>query len=231
MSQNELKVYLKSLGASLVGFADLQDIDTSSYNNMGYGIAFAIKISPKIIKDIHNGPTETYYEAYNQINKQLDHIAISCVKYINHKGHNAIGQTSTYVTSDDNLTTPLPHKTVATRAGLGWIGKNALLITTEYGSAIRISSVITDMPLIKGSPINESKCGKCDKCAVNCPAEAIKGMLWNVNSKRSELLDPFKCRQKARELLNEKIGIKIALCGKCIEVCPFTKQYIIASGE
>jgi len=226
MIENELKEYLKNLGASLVGFADLKNIDAPSRQNMAYGIAFAIKIKPSIIVGINGGPTEDYYDAYNEINKKLDYINLSCVKYIKNQGYNAIGQNSTYVTSNDNLSTHLPHKTVATRAGLGWIGKNALLITPEYGSAIRISSILTDMPLITNNPINESKCGDCNKCVEACPAVAIKGMLWNVNIAREELINPFKCRIKARELLNEKIGIESAICGKCIEVCPVTQLYI-----
>ncbi len=226
MRENELRSYLKNLGASLVGFADLNNINTSLNNNMKYGIVFAININPKIIKGIHEGPTEDYNNEYKKINKALDDIAAFCVKYVEQQEYSALAQTSTYVTCDDNLTTPLPHKTVATRAGLGWIGKNALLITEEYGSAIRISSVLTNMPLITDMPINESKCGKCSKCAQNCPASAIKGMLWNVNSTREELLDPYKCRQKARELLKQKIGIELSLCGKCIEVCPYTLQYV-----
>jgi len=178
-----------------------------------------------IIEAINEGPTKEYYEEYSKINKDLDNIVVSCVQYIERQGYSAIGQTSTYVTSDNNLTTPMPHKTVATQAGLGWIGKNALLITPEYGSAIRISSVITDMPLIADIPINKSKCGECSNCATNCPASAINGISWDINSTRDELLNPFKCRKKARELSKERIGIEISLCGKCIEVCPFTKRY------
>lgn len=226
MIKNELKEYLKNLGASLVGFADLSNVDTSAFNNMNYGIVFGIKIESRIIEAINEGPTKEYYEEYSKINKDLDNIVISCVQYIERQGYNAIGQTSTYVTSDNNLTTPMPHKTVATQAGLGWIGKNALLITPEYGSAIRISSVISDMPLIADIPINKSKCGECSNCAANCPASAINGIVWDINSTRDELLDPFKCRKKARELSKERIGIEISLCGKCIEVCPFTKRYI-----
>ena len=226
MVKNELKEYLKNAGVSLVEFADLRNIDASSRNNMPYGIAFAIKIRPSIIAGISDGPTEDYYEEYKAINTTLDNINLLCVEYIKDQGYNAIGQNSTYVTSNDNLSTPLPHKTVATRAGLGWIGKNALLITPEYGSAIRISSVLTNMPLITNEPINESKCGTCNKCVEACPASAIKGLLWNVNSKREELLNPFKCRKKARELLKQRIGIEGAICGKCIEVCPYTKSYI-----
>lgn len=231
MVENELRKYLKNLGASLVGFADLSNVDTILFNNMNYGIAFGIKIDTKIIQAINEGPTKEYYEEYNQLNEDLNNIVILSVKYIEGLGYNAIGQTSTYVTSDSNLTTPLPHKTVATRAGLGWIGKSALLITPQYGSAIRISSVITDMPLLTDIPINESKCGTCTKCVDACPASAIKGMIWNIALKRDDLIDCFKCRKKARELSNTKIGIEISLCGKCIEVCPFTRKYTKINNE
>ncbi|WP_346915962.1 4Fe-4S double cluster binding domain-containing protein [Clostridium sp.] len=226
MRENELKSYLKSLGVALVGFADLNSVNTSLHNNLKYGIAFAIKFKPKIIQDIYEGPTKEYYEEYKKINKELDDIAISCVEYIEKQGYSALAQTSTYVTSDYNLTTYLPHKTVATRAGMGWIGKNALLITQQYGSAVRISSVLTDMPVIPDMPINDSRCGKCSKCVEACPATAIKGTSWNINSTRGEILDPFKCRKKARELLKQRVGVEMSLCGKCIEVCPYTQQYI-----
>lgn len=226
MDENNLKEHIKNLGASLVGFADLRGIDENSRKNMDYGIAIGIKLKPDVIERISEGPTKDYYDEYKRVNKLLDGIVLSCVKYINSQGYNAIGQTTSYVTEDDNLATPLPHKTVATRAGLGWIGKNALLITTEYGSAIRISSILTDMMLETDTPINTSKCGKCTCCTAACPASAIKGKLWNINISREELIDPFKCRKKARELLKQNVGIESAICGKCINVCPFTKRYI-----
>lgn len=226
MFERELKQYLKEMGAALIGFADLSNVDTKAFDNMNFGIAFGINISAKIIEGINEGPTNEYYEAYNKINSKLDSITKNCEEYIHKLGYSAIGQTSTYVTSDNNLTTVLPHKTVATRAGLGWIGKNALLVTPEYGSAIRIASVITDMSIETNLPINASKCGGCNNCVKACPAMAIKGTLWNVSSVRGELLDAFGCRKKARELLLKNVGIEMAICGKCIEVCPYTKAYL-----
>lgn len=226
MFEIELIDYLKELGASLIGFGDLSYINEKSNNNMNYGISIAVKLNSKVVEEINNGATREYYNEYNKINGILDNIADSCVKYINDKGYKAVGQTSTYITSDDNLTTSLPHKTVATRAGLGWIGKNALLITPEYGSAIRLTSVITDMPLKTNNPINESKCGTCNKCKSTCPAKAIKGSLWKVNSKREELIDPHQCRKTARKLFKDRVGIEITLCGKCIEICPYTQRYL-----
>jgi len=56
--ENELKSYLKSLGASLVGFADLNSVNTSLHNNLKYGIAFAIKFKTEIIQGIYEGSTK-----------------------------------------------------------------------------------------------------------------------------------------------------------------------------
>jgi hypothetical protein len=61
-------------------------------------------------------------------------------------------------------TTPLPHKTVATRAGLGWIGHCALLVTPAFGPALRISSVLTNAPRYHAVPIVRSRCGTCRRC-------------------------------------------------------------------
>lgn len=226
MNDLELKEYLKTLGASLVGFADLSNINPTYRHDMRFGVAFAVKIKKEVVQGITNGPTKDYYDEYKRINKSLDYMTMQLVNYIQDKGYNAIGQTSTFVTSDCDLNTLLPHKTVATRAGLGWIGKNALLITPEYGSAVRLSSVLTDMPLSTDKPIDESKCGKCKRCVEACPAKALSGGMWNINSTRDQLIDPFKCRKKARELLRKNIGVEMSLCGKCIEVCPYTLNYI-----
>lgn len=225
MVQEMLVEYLSYLGVSLVGFADLNDIDTTLFNNMKYGISIGIAINPNIINEISEKPTEEYYEEFIRLNTKLDTITKLGVKHIISMGYNAIGQTSTYETRNDNLTTVLSHKTVATKAGLGWIGKNTLLTTTKYGSAIRLSSIITDMDLETATPITESKCGLCNKCVEICPGSVLTGSNWNINSKREDLINPFKCRDVASSNSKKLLGIEMPLCGKCMAVCPFTKQY------
>lgn len=225
MVQEMLVEYLRCLGVSLVGFADLNDIDTTLFNNMKYGISIAIAINPKIINKIAGEPTEEYYEEFIRLNTMLDTITKLAVKHIISMGYNAIGQTSTYETRNDNLTTALSHKTIATKAGLGWIGKNSLLTTTKYGSAIRLSSIITDMDLETATPITESKCGECSKCVSICPGSVLTGNNWNTNSKREDIINPFKCRDVASSNSKKLLGIEMPLCGKCMIICPYTKQY------
>lgn len=121
--------------------------------------------------------------------------------------------------------TPLPHKTVATLAGIGWIGKSAVLVTEDYGCAIRITTVLTDMPFLTGTPIKTSKCGTCMVCTTHCPGKAVKDLNWQVYVDRDELLDPNACKRTVIER-GKPFGLTEGTCGVCIAVCPYTQQYI-----
>jgi epoxyqueuosine reductase QueG len=213
-------------GANLVGFADLQEIEESSREYMNFGISVAVAMTPRIVKGISDGPTMDYFDEYNRLNAKLDEIAEFAADLIKSYGFNAIPKSMRNVTFHVNTrSTTLPHKTVATRAGLGWIGKSALLVTKEYGSAIRISSVLTDAQLDVGVPTNESKCGGCMICHNVCPGKAIKGKNWDVAAKTDTLYDASNCSKMARER-TKKIGLNLCLCGLCILECPWTKKYL-----
>jgi epoxyqueuosine reductase len=219
----DLKKMLVEHGADLVGFADLKSI---VQGDMTFGVSVAVAVPREVILGIQNGPTMDYYDAYHRINKLLDHIVTAGAEYLTAKGYQAFAQTTDAVVESDDYRTALPHKTVATRAGLGWIGKCALLVTKEYGSAVRLSSLITNAPLDCGVPITESRCGNCMVCTEACPGKAVSGKLWNAEIDRDNFFQPLQCRKKARELAAERIHKEITLCGKCIESCPYTQRYL-----
>jgi epoxyqueuosine reductase QueG len=219
-----LKELLISEDADLAGFADLSGMNINK--EMPFGVSVAIKLSPELIKSIHNGPNMYYYEEYHRINNLLDKIVTKGTEYLIKNGFAAFAQTTTAVTVTGENKTVLPHKTVATRAGLGWIGKCGLLVTNEYGSGIRISSFLTNAKLSCGEPVEKSFCGNCVECVENCPAKAISGKLWDVKTERSELIDVAKCKKTIQILAREKINKEITLCGKCFEVCPYTIKYV-----
>lgn len=221
-----LKKELTKKGASIIGFADLSDIPLDKRNEMPYGISIAVALNPHIILGIKNGPTQEYYGEYNKVNEHLDNLVKYAGKILNDYGYKAILKTTTEVVVESNsYSTILPHKTVATRAGMGWIGKCALLVTKEYGSAIRLSSVLTDAPLKVGTPINESQCGSCCACKLACPGNAPLGENWNVNKHRESFFNAYNCRKAAMEKA-AKVGINSTICGKCIEACPWTRKYL-----
>ncbi len=223
-SLNEvLKKELKLSGASLVGFASLEGINGA---DMRYGVSVAVAIPPEIVASIHDGPNIGYYNAYHELNAKLDSIVIRGEMLLADMGYSARAQTVASVREFGSYRTCLPHKTVATRAGLGWIGKCALLVTKKYGSAVRISSLITNADLECAEPVTDSRCGQCNVCADACPAQAVSGHLWYPGLDRDTFYDVQACRAKARDLSKTLIDKEITLCGKCIEVCPYTQKYL-----
>lgn len=223
----ELKAQLIGKGACLVKYGDLQELPASQRQNLPLGISIAVAYPRDVI--VPGLPTKQYYKYYRLLNKKLDALGLWAKRYLQQQGYQAIAQTKGFVKSIGGSTyqSLLPHKTVATRSGLGWIGKCALLITPEYGSAVRLTSVLTDAPLLPvEAPINESKCGNCENCKKICPANAITGKNWEVGSKREELYDAFACRETTVRNAKEKIGEAVTICGKCIQACPFTQGYL-----
>ena len=105
----------------------------------------------------------------------------------------------------------LPHKTVALRAGLGFIGKNNLLVTREYGCALMLGKVLTKAPFITVSEIpKKPKCGTCNICVNVCPTKALLGNTWSITTTRDEIMTRKLC----------------TLCLKCMIWCPYTMDYI-----
>ncbi len=222
----EIRSLLKSEGADIVGFADLQHLPSNVRSDFLYGISIAVSLKPGIIKNIIDGPDIDYLLEYRRVNGLLGQLGVKVARFLEERGHHANSFSATNTDIDwDTLSTSLPHKTVATRSGLGWIGKCALLITPEYGSAVRITSVLTDAELPTGIPKNESDCGECHACVDICPGNAVTGLNWEVGTSRSLMYDPFKCREVAQRWQREREGITDNICGMCIAACPWTQKY------
>jgi epoxyqueuosine reductase QueG len=223
----EIQTYLKSEGADIVGFADLQNLPAEVRNDYPFGISIAVVLDPEIIRNIINGPDLEYFLEYKRANELLGILGEKAALYLEEKGCRARSFSATNTDIDwDTLSTRLPHKTVATRAGLGWIGKCALLITPEYGSAVRITSVLTDAKLPAGTPKNDSDCGECHACVDICPGSAVTGREWEAGMPRNLIYDPFKCREVAQRWQREREGITDNICGMCIAACPWTQRYL-----
>jgi len=167
-----------------------------------------------------------YSDEYDRVNKLLNQLGESCAELLKTKGINTLAKTQSVVIQDAKTqTSKLPHKTVATKASLGWIGKCALLITKEYGPAIRITSVLTDANLDIGTPITVSKCGKCEKCKNICPAGAISGIEWKAGLYRDDFIKALDCDKMLKER-GKVIGGRHGSCGLCIWVCPWTQKHL-----
>ncbi len=224
---DRLTAVLRDAGAALVGFGDLRGIEEAK---LPTGIAVAVPVPADIVEGIRLAPTPAYAQAYRELNVKLNEIVLQGEKYLAEQGFNALALTKERVneTRIDRFRTRLPHKTVATRAGLGWIGKSCLLVTPEYGSAVRISSLLTDAPLPCAQPIAESHCGRCEQCRKNCPSGAIRGTLWLAGMRRSEIVDLDACVSHMEAVSR---GMEEDLiCGVCIAACPYTQRYLRREG-
>jgi epoxyqueuosine reductase QueG len=222
----ELRDILLRNGAALVGYGDLTALSQNCRRSFDYGVSIAVKMTPEIVKGIEKEVTAEYYDENMRLNNLLDRLCEETVRFLESKDYLAYAQT-TYNVEEDELDykTALPHKTVATRAGIGWIGNCALLVTEQFGSAIRISSVLTNAPLETASPVQESRCGNCTKCRDGCPGRAVSGKNWRVELERADFFNAFSCRKAARERA-AKTGINDTSCGLCILNCPWTQKYI-----
>lgn len=220
----ELREMLKAEGASLVGYAEMGSV-YEACREWPYGVSIAVALNPDVVAEIYNGPTIAYHAEYERVNDELARLCGLCVSFLTERGHRASTMPPTIRKPGD--TAPIPHKTAATRSGLGWIGKSALLVTKEYGSALRLGTVLTDAALTVGTPVEESSCGECMACVGSCPGRAIKGENWRAGCAREDIYDADACRQTARAQA-AKIGVDNTICGICIGVCPWTERYIRA---
>ena len=113
------------------------------------------------------------------------------------------------------------HKMAATSAGIGWIGKNGLLINPDFGPRLSLATVLTDAPLRTDEPIKNSLCGACGLCREFCPSDAITGEEWSRSEPFCELIQLDRCaaHKKKIKALHGKPN-----CGLCISICPFGRR-------
>jgi epoxyqueuosine reductase len=213
-------------GASLVGFADLRGVVPPPFSRWPNAVSIALALDRGVMAGLQDGPTPEYYEEYKRVNCLLNEIAAKSADYIFSLGYDAEAFPATIVDKsrpdefESTLSVAFQHKTAATRAALGWIGKSALLVTPQSGPRVRLTTVFTDMPLDVGIPVTAGRCGDCRACLLACPAGVIKGQEWKVGLMREKLVDAWACRAKAKQLLLERVGVEDSVCGVCVSVCP-----------
>ncbi len=200
-----------------MGFANLESLLPAEFEHLPFGVSIGMRLSERIIDELESGPTKAYAYHYHALNRFLDDLAIRTTNWIQKIGYQAfpIPTSQTIILKEHRG--HLSHKMVSTRAGLGWIGKSALLITPEFGPRVRLTSVLTNTPFQTGQPIEECLCEKCRACVNACPVGAIQGINWSLASNRADLLDVDRC---ASVIDQAKIDVGAPVCGMCIKACP-----------
>lgn len=107
--------------------------------------------------------------------------------------------------NETELLAPVSFKATAVQAGLGWIGKNDVLITKEYGPRVRLYAILIDEVFQYGAPVIKSLCPvSCRLCADACPVHALRGVRWTPDIQRSDLIDYPLCNQTRSLVLLER---------------------------
>lgn len=113
---------------------------------------------------------------------------------------------------------PIAEKSYAARAGLGWIGRNSLLVTPTHGSMLHLGELIIDEEVDKyDTPLSVVGCGECRRCIEACPNSAI------LQNRTIDTRRCISCRTIEREMEGGQISLDgwIFGCDACQSVCPY----------
>ena len=212
MKNNEMiKNIFENEGIDEVGFAKVD-------YELPYAISIVVPLSKFVLSKITDQPTFEYFHHYRTVNAYIDRVLLRCGLEIGKLGYNyiCIGASQ----STGGYVSHFPHKTAARLSGLGYIGKSCLFISEKYGPAVRLGTILTDMPFEVGKPL-EKDCGECNICKTKCPAFAIRGVNFKEGIAREEMYDAKACSEYMKNKF-QHIG-RGAVCGICIKNCPKAK--------
>jgi len=211
----ELSAVIAEEGPFLAGAGPVADLHPHFHFGPGvqldrltHGISLAYPLSEPVIEECEKGPTVLYKHHYRQVNMLLDRAALRVQGFIQSRGGAALPVPASVFSEWATQAAHLSHKMIALRSGVGWIGKNILLITPEWGARVRLVSILTDVPL-ESPPRPRWECGPCKRCASVCPVSAI--------GDKKEDFNLAACSDQCREF--ERKGMSVRICGICVRAC------------
>jgi epoxyqueuosine reductase QueG len=216
----EIKKVALSNNADLIGVADPKVFDDIPKKDRPMDIlsdAKAVIVYAIKFKDASCVFKESWY---NKMEKLLTHIDKKLREFLTEKGYKA----HTFLTEVDFIeeiqSRSFSERTLARQrrwrgvfnklqpaaasAGLGWIGKNRLLITPQYGPCAFLNMMVTDAPLVPDDPFDEDFCANCDLCLKACPTGAIL-KVDSVGHPDASLCKPWEDQFACLRVCHEKI--------------------------
>jgi epoxyqueuosine reductase len=209
----KLKKLAVNDGMALFGACDITSIrkqfllPAETAEKFHTGISIGYRLSEGVLSTLTDAPNQLYYFHYQRANLLLDHTALKLCGLIQNKGFSAFPVPASQVIDWDKQYGVVSHREIARLAGHGWYGRNNLLVNPLYGSNVRFTSVLTDMPLKMNKEI-KGNCGTCQACVSVCPSHAIS----------QDGFDIKLCREKLIEFTKTK-RIGQMICGVCIKAC------------
>jgi epoxyqueuosine reductase len=202
-------------GFDLFGVADVTSVrdrfalSPETRKKFDRAISLGKKLNDAVMDDIPDHPTQLYFHHYRQMNYFLDRGALRLADHIEKLGFSALPIAASQLINWEKQSAHLSHKHVGVQAGLGWLGRNNLLVNSKLGSRIRLVTVLTDMPLQADTPL-VADCGTCHDCLASCPSGSIK--------ERREDFDYVACFHKLKDFRKQGL-VSQFICGVCVKAC------------
>ncbi|MFH1281811.1 MAG: hypothetical protein ABIH91_03750 [Candidatus Omnitrophota bacterium] len=210
-----LKKFCQKEGADLFGVADISAIkdefklSAKVLQNLDRAICLGVMLSGAVLSEIDIVPTKLYFHHYKIVNSFLDHIALRLCNIIQKKGFWALAIPATQIIDWEKNIGHLSHRRLGFLAGLGWIGRNNLLVNDKLGSQFRLVSILTNLPLKIDKPLKKT-CHECMLCVSMCPCAAIKESPADF--------DHVKCFEKLKSFQAQR-QVEQFVCGICASAC------------
>jgi len=208
------------LGASAIGICQSIELvdrfDTEIREiarKLPIAISVGIALQKAILNTIINRPNDIYKAHYRLTNIQLDNIIYRMAGHISSLGYQSLQIPASFLMRAHPEYGHLNHREIAHKAGLGWRGKNNLLVSSQFGSRLRLATLLTDLPLPPDETILDN-CGHCRACRSKCPVGAI--------GESPEQFDLEKCREQVTRFSREN-NYGQMICGLCLRSCPEKK--------
>lgn len=217
----DLKKFCLDEGIDLFGVADISKIreefklSPKISQNLQSAICLGVMLSGAVLSEIDVVPTKLYFHHYKIVNSFLDHIALRLSNLIQKKGFLALAVPATQIIDWEKNVGHLSHRKLGVLAGLGWIGRNNLLVNEKLGSQFRLVSVLTDMPLATDQ-LSKKDCGECRLCVKICPSGAIQDAPSDF--------DHLKCFEKLKSFQKQRQAEQF-VCGICVNVCKGARTF------
>jgi len=216
----KLGIFCRKGGADLFGIADLepvQDFITGHGDSVVAGYPRAVSLGMRLNDTIveHHSPDEPrlkslyWHHVYDVVSERLNFLAYDVSRWLTDRGFEALPVPASTPYDFRTLQGIISHKLPAHLAGLGWIGKNCLLLTKEFGPRIRFITILTDAPLAEGTRIDK-QCGECRICIDACPVNAFTDVEFNECDDVEVRFDTRKCSDHRSK----------HPCGLCVSTCP-----------
>ncbi len=230
---SELEALSRGSGAVAFGACSLDHVRTDDFllprdllARLPTALSVAMRVSPAVLDSLEDRPNQLYEHHYRQVNFALDRLGLALANRVQELGHRALPVPASQLVDWQNQRGHLSHKRVAVAAGLGWLGRNNLLVTPRTGAQVRLVTVLTNLPHAPTQTNTDehgpfggqrsaesgerSSCGSCRACISACPTHAIGETPADFNHQACfELLKEFQRRHYVSQYI----------CGLCVRAC------------